>query len=182
MKRAQLFTAVAVLIACGCTESSLGPGYSVGGTAAPPEPVTIAGIVAIDNSVSPVEVTLRLESGELVDLVGGEAQRLATLDGVETQLRGSWATPVSPPFDTDLPLDGVRPAFTVAEFLVLSVGGRPAMDGVLGENEGRYYLRLTAGDVIWFTDAPSDFDTIIGRRIWVTGSMEDPPLTFGVIE
>jgi len=80
-----------------------------------------------------------------------------------------------------VPVAPVRSAFKVAEFLVLAVGGRPAMDGVLGEEEGRYYLRPTAGDVFWFEEGPSEFDANIGKRIWVTGSMEDPPLRFGVI-
>ena len=56
------------------------------------------------------------------------------------------------------------------------------MDGLLGEDEGRYYLQLTAGVVHWFEEGPSEFADYIGNRIWVTGSMEDPPLTFGVIE
>ena len=60
--------------------------------------------------------------------------------------------------------------------------GLEAMDGVLGENEGRYYLRLTAGDAYWFEDTPSGFDTYIGKRIWVTGWLDSPPLTYGVID
>ena len=56
------------------------------------------------------------------------------------------------------------------------------MDGLLGEDEGRYYLQFTAGEVHWFEEAPSDFAGYIGKRIWVTGSTEDPPLAFGVIE
>lgn len=177
MTRAHLLTA-AVLIACGCSEPSSGPRYSPVGP--PAEPLVITGTVTTDGSVSPV-VSLRLESGEMVDIVGSEAQRLAALGGADVQLRGTWTGAIMPPFDTDVTLDSVRRAFSVAEFLVLAVGGRSAMDGVLEEEEGRYYLRLSAGDVFWFEDAPSDFTDCIGKRIWVTGSMEDPPLTFGVI-
>jgi hypothetical protein len=64
---------------------------------------------------------------------------------------------------------------------VLVVEGRAAMDGVLEQDEGRYYLRLATGDVFWFEEGPSEFDANIGKRIWVTGSVDDPPLTFGVI-
>jgi len=113
----------------------------------------------------------------MVDLVGADVPRLVILDGAELQLSGTWISPVLPP----VPVAPVRSAFKVAEFLVLAVGGRPAMDGVLGEEEGRYYLRPTAGDVFWFEEGPSEFDANIGKRIWVTGSMEDPPLRFGVI-
>ena len=179
MRCAHLLTAAAVLIACGCTESSLGPKYPVGvGPPQPPEPVVITGTL----EVSPVAVVLRLESGELVDLVGEEVRRLAPLDGAQVELRGDWAFPISWPLDTELPIVAIRPTFAIAEFVVLSVAGRPAMDGVLEENEGEYYVRLATGDVFRIADAPSDFDTCIGRRIWVTGSMEDPPLTFGVID
>ena len=92
MRCAHLLTAAAVLIACGCTESSLGPNYPVGGTPPPPpEPVVLTGTI----EVSPTGVALRLESGELVDLVGSEVQRLAPLYGAQVELRGGWRYPVS---------------------------------------------------------------------------------------
>jgi hypothetical protein len=90
--------------------------------------------------------------------------------------------PLSSTLDIELPIVAPRPAFAADEFLVLSVGGRPAMDGVLEEDDGSYYLRLATGEVFRLTNAPSDFTTCIGKRIWVTGSMDDPPLTFGVID
>jgi len=175
MKFAQLLTAAAVLIACGCTEPSLGPTNPAGVRTLPPRPqepeqVVITGTVG----VSPVGTFLQLASGEIVDIVGSEARRLASLDGAEVEVRGSWSV------DTDYDPD--RPALQAEVFFVIAVGGRPAMDGLLGEEEGRYYLRLTAGDLYWFDEGPSSFDDYIGKRIWVTGSMADPPLTFGVIE
>ena len=178
MTRAQLLTAGAVLIACGCTEPSLGPGSSGGGTPAiPPDLSVVTGTVVTHRSRPPIEVVLRLEWGELVDLVGWEASRLVMLDGAEVRLRGTWTTPVPshPPGD-------ITSVFSVAEFLTLAVEGRPAIDGVLGQEEGRYYLDLSVGDdVVWFDDGPSEFDANLGKRIWVTGSMVDPPLRFGVI-
>jgi hypothetical protein len=183
MTRAQLLTA-AVLIACGCTESSVGPGYSVGGASPPslPGPSVITGTVSIDESVSPVAVTLRRESGVLVALVGSEAQRLRILDGAEVELRGNWTLLDSPLFDADASLDPVTPAFGVDGFQVLVVGGRAAMDGVLGEDDGTYYLELLGGDLIWLESAPSDFNSCLGKRVWVTGSMDDPPFMIGVID
>lgn len=172
MKYAQSLTAAAVLIACGCTEPSLGPN-NPGGVRTPPPPpelVEITGTVG----VSPVATFLQLESGGIVEIVGSEAHRLAPLSGALVQVRGFWSY--------DILDDAVGPALQAEVFLVLAVEGRPAMDGLLGEDEGRYYLQLTAGDVHWFEEGPSDFADYIGRRIWVTGSMEDPPLTFGVIE
>ena len=172
MKYAQLLTAAAVLIACGCTDPSLGPSNPAGVRTLPPPPelVEITGTVG----VSSVATFLELESGGIVEIVGSEARRLAPLYGALVQVRGYWSY--------DILEDAVGPALQAEVFLVLAVEGRPAMDGLLGEDEGRYYLQLTAGDVHWFEEGPSDFADNIGRRIWVTGSMEDPPLTFGVIE
>jgi len=175
MTRAHLFTAAAVLIACGCTESSVGPVGQV--PSLPLELSVIKGTVVTERSRPPLGVTLRFEWGEIVDLVGAEVPRLVSLDAAEVQLSGTWISPGSP----SLSVGPVRSAFKVAEFLVLAVGGRPAMDGVLGKEEDRYYLRPTSGDVVWFEAGPSEFGANIGKRIWVTGSMEDPPLRFGVI-
>ena len=180
MTRAQLFITAAVLILCGCTDSSLGPTNVGDSSATPPQiqPSVITGTVVTESSGGPISVGLRLDWGELVELVGSEASRLALLDGAEVQLRGTWTDPL-----LGQPRNDVASAFSVEEFLVLAVAGHPAMDGVLGQEEGRYYLDLTGGDdVFWFDDAPTEFDANIGKRIWVTGSMEDPPLRFGVID
>ena len=179
MKRARLLTALAVVIACGCTKSSVAPDESVGVKGGfPPELESIRGTVVAAASVLPIQVYLQLGADTRVKVVGPEAHKLVSLDGAEVLLHGKWAGQALPVF-IDEP---VRPPFAIADFVVLAVGGRQAMDGVLGENEGRYYLRLTAGDAYWFEDAPSSFDTYIGKRIWVTGWGDRPPLTYGVID
>lgn len=179
MTRAQLFIAAAVLIACGCTDSSLGPTNVGVPSATPPQiPISVITGTVVTESSTPLGVILRLDSGELVELVGSEASRLVMVDGAEVQLRGTWTDPLLEQLRND-----VTSAFAVEEFLVLAVAGNPAMDGVLGQEDGRYYLHLTGGDdVFWFDDAPTEFDANIGKRIWVTGSSEDPPLRFGVID
>jgi hypothetical protein len=174
MKYARLLTAAAVLIACGCAESPTGTKYPVGVGTLPPPPPPREAVITGTVGVSPVGTFLELASGEIVDILGSEAERLAPLAGAQVEVRGFWSD--------DIPYDPVRPSLQAEIFLVLAVGGRPAIDGVLQEDEGRYYLRLTAGDVYWFEEWPSDFDAYLGKRIWVTGSMDDPPLTFGVIE
>ena len=178
MTRARLLTAVAVVIACGCTES-VAPDESVGLKGGfPPDLESIKGTVIADAAAAPVQVYVQVGADERVKIVGSEAHQLVSLAGAEVELHGRWAGQALPVF-IDEP---VRPPFALAEFVVLAVGGRRAMDGVLGENEGRYYLRLTAGDAYWFDDTPSEFDTYIGRRIWVTGWLDRPPLTYGVID
>src|SRR4030095_4317246 len=134
MTRAQ-FLIAAVLIACGCSEPSVGPIDSTRGSSLS-EPLVITGIVSIDAPFSPSGLSLLLPSGDLVDLVGTEAQRLIALDGAKVQLRGTYTPGIEPRHDTDVALVAVRPAFAVAGFLVLAVGGRPAMDGLIGEEDG----------------------------------------------
>ena len=176
MTRAHLLTAAAVLIACGCTESSVGPTNRSGGAIPEaPQPMVITGTV----EVSPLGVALRLESGELINLVGSETNRIAPLSGAEVQVSGVWGEAGSPMIDSDV--DPTAPGFAVHEFLVLAVGGRPALDGVVEKDEDRYYLRLATGDAFLLDEGPSGFEPYIGERIWVTGSVEDPPLAFGVI-
>src|SRR6185369_11059410 len=118
MTRTRLLAA-AVLIACGCRESPVGPAYSVGGVSPTPlGPTVITGTVLVDGSVSPAAVSLQLESGMLVTLVGYEAQRLGILDGAEVELRGAWTVTDSPLLDTDVSLDPVKPTFSVDRFQV----------------------------------------------------------------
>ena len=179
MTRAQLLTALAVVSACGCTGSSVGPDDSIGIKGGfPPAPESIRGTVVADASVLPIQVYLQLGADRRIKVVGPEMHQLVSLDGAEVLVHGNWASQAVPVF-IDEP---VSPPFAIADFVVLAVGGHQAMDGVLGENEGRYYLRLTAGDAYWFEDAPSEFDTYIGKRIWVTGWLERPPLTYGLID
>ena len=179
MTRAQLLIAAAVLIACGCTESSAGPDESVGIKGGFPAALeSIRGTVFADTSVSPIQVYLQLGADERVRVVGSEVHQLVSLDGAKVLVHGRWASQVLPVF-IDEP---ISPPFAIADFVVLAVDGREAMDGVLGEDEGRYYLRLTAGDAYWFANAPSEFDAYIGKRIWVTGWRDRPPLTYGVID
>ena len=170
MRYAQLLTAAAVLIACGCTESSLEPSSNPGSVRfLPPtrEMVEIIGTVGVSAGAT----FLHVESGGVVEIVGTEARRLAALSGALVQARGFWSDD-----------DTGGPALQAEVFLVLAVGGRPAKDGLLGEDEGRYYLQISAGDLQWLDNGPSELADYIGKRIWVTGWAEDPPLTFGVIE
>jgi hypothetical protein len=179
MKCAQLLTAAAMLIACGCSESSLGPTNPDGSTLPQSsEPVAITGTV----EVSPSAIRLRVETGTFVELVGSEARRLGPLDGAQVQLLGTWGYPVtsvSSALGTDIP--PYVQTFEVETFQVLAVGGRPAMDGVLEEESGRYYLKIGTGDIAWIEQGPPNFVDYVGKRIWVTGSLNNPPLRFGVI-
>ena len=43
-------------------------------------------------------------------------------------------------------------------------------------------VELLDGDLVWLDSAPSDFQACLGKRVWVTGSMDDPPFMIGVID
>jgi len=102
--------------------------------------------------------------------------------GAEVEVNGAWTILDSPLLEADVPLDPLGPTFQVDRFQVLVVGGRAAIDGLLGEDNGAYYLELLAGNRIWLNSAPSDFKSCLGKRVWVTGSVDDPPFMIGVID
>src|SRR5262245_53919690 len=140
MTRTKLLIAAAVLIACGCKESSVGPDESVGVKGGlTPELESIRGTVVAAAAVLPVQVYLQIGAETRVKVVGQDVHRLVSLAGAEVVLRGNWAGQALPVFVHE----PVSAPFAMDNFLVLAVGGRQAMDGVLGENEGKFYLRLT---------------------------------------
>jgi len=102
--------------------------------------------------------------------------------GAEVEVNGAWTILDSPLLETDVPLDPLGPTFQVDRFQVLVVGGRAAIDGILAEEDGTYYVELLDGDLVWLDSAPSDFQACLGKRVWVTGSMDDPPFMIGVID
>ena len=176
MTRAQLLAAVTLLIACGCKEST-GVQSKPDSTGVTSDLTSITGTVVADIAVAPIQIYLLDGTDQRVNVVGEKAQQLASLDGAQVQLRGNWISKVPPP----LIHGSIGPRFAITEFVVLAVGGRQAMDGVLGQNEGKYYLRLTAGNAYWFKDPPARFADYLGKRIWVTGWLENSTLTCGVI-
>lgn len=68
----------------------------------------------------------------------------------------------------------------VRDFTVLSADGQAAVDGVLEHEGSGVYLRTASGRVL-LGNPPSDFHGLIGARVWLTGSLERGPNTFGII-
>jgi hypothetical protein len=69
----------------------------------------------------------------------------------------------------------------VERFQVLSMNGRPAIDGVLEETASGLMLRLSGGATRALSDAEGAFAAHIGDRLWITG-LDEPPVEFGVID
>jgi hypothetical protein len=82
----------------------------------------------------------------------------------------------------------------VSDFVVRSVEGAPAMDGILVaryDESGQdliggtligYGLQLTRGGTIALTDPPADLVAHLGERVWVTGDPTAAPAAFGFIQ
>ena len=85
-------------------------------------------------------------------------------------------------------------ALEVNDFVVRSVEGAPAMDGILVARYDDtvqdimpaaligYALQLTRGGTIALTDPPADLVAHLGERVWVTGDPTAAPTAFGFIQ
>jgi hypothetical protein len=140
--------------------------------------ISIVGFVhATTNLRGPV--TLSTDDGQEILLVGTSLSSVARIDSAQVEVRGAWVA------------DGT---FAVSDFVVRSVEGVAAMDGVLVaryELTGSdldatmaigYDLQLTRGGTIALTDPPADLIAHLGERVWVTGDSDAPPKAFGVID
>jgi hypothetical protein len=179
MKSTRLVVLASVLASIGCTDSPTYPTVPYTDSAARLE--GILGTVAVNGSYGERSVSLRLSSGEIVQLRGSEAMRLASVDGAEVLVRGFWIPGDEPQTDDAISWEGDPQGFEVVEFVVLAVDGQTAFDGVLIEVDGALALQLADGGLRTIDDPPADLMTHLGERVWVTGLDEDRYFRFGVI-
>lgn len=106
--------------------------------------------------------------------VGAEPDLMVDLElesGVRVRLEGEQSKPL-------IPLAGVRVCAatepstkrirTVRGFIVTSVGGEPALDGVLVARDSAYYLRTTTdGREVPLRRILGPMQQEVGRRLWV---------------
>ena len=160
---------LAASTACSDTEAptSRSPSFST------PAFITMAGVLRVTGLETRGAVVLKTTDGEEIPLVGANVAALVRVDSAEVEVRGIW--------DADH-------AFDVSDFLVLGVGGAPAMDGVLidmrdylGSEVIGYGLRLTRGGIAPLIDPPAELLAHLGARMWVTAATDGPPTTFGII-
>jgi len=122
---------------------------------------------------------LSTDDGQEVMLIGASLASVARVDNAEVEVRGAWDP---------------EGAFEVNDFVVRSVDGAAAMDGILVallDNSGQdiisptvlgYALQLTRGGTIALTDPPADLIAHLGERVWVTGDPTAAPVAFGFIQ
>lgn len=173
--------AAAWLAAATACSDSLAPADHAA-PAAPDQPaaalISIIGIVHQTTDLRS-SFTLTTDDGRDIALVGADLASVARVDMAEVEVRGAWNG------------DG---ALQVNDFVVRSVEGAPAMDGILvarlddsvqeiaGTTLIGYALQLTRGGTIALTDPPADLVAHLGERVWVTGDPSAPPTAFGFIQ
>ena len=183
MSRAHLLAGASVLAICACSlDTPVGLGFAcLDACSSGPQSTGLAVLRGtVVASPGHTVIHLRQQSGSYTLLLGTEARRLASVDGADVIVRGYWTTDDLTPED-ELIITEIFTGFAVADFTVAAVEGRPAMDGVLVETEGRYALELAGGVLVYLDDPPADLLAHIGERVWVTGLMDELQLTFGVI-
>lgn len=163
----------------GCSDTiapSRSPTYAPVGPIAPPL-ITLSGLIhSSETKINGVAMTTA--DGQDIFLVS-DGGALPRVDKAGVDVRGRWS------------VDGT---FLVTDFLVRSVDGESALDGVLvavfaptiidSEPGGLlgYALRLTDGSMVSLMDPPADLCALVGDRLWVVSPTDGPPTAFGVIE
>ena len=126
---------------------------------------SLRGVVAITGTIVEQRIEVRSDRGTVViDPVGSQAPLLARLSGLEVMIRGV-AT-------------GRR--FQVASFLVLSADGEPVVDGTLTKH-GATFAIVTAQGSKAIARPPVAFQDLVGARMWIRGSLDRTPSSYGVI-
>ena len=173
MTRNRLFTLAAVFSIAACSDN---PNSAITGPIDqrnPQQPIlpapstaTISGRISVSGLLGEDRtIELRNEEGEVYRLVGYGAGALASVDGADVEVTGT--------FDAN-------PGFVVQEFQVTGMFGRPALDGVLEETDEGYALRLSDGSLRAVPGLTNCADHV-GARLWVIGWDEESGVQFGLI-
>lgn len=181
MSRTRLIPVLAAAWLAGgaaCSDTLAPTDRGLPSAASPPALTSIVGFVhATTNLRGPV--SLSTDDGREILLDGASLASVARIDSAQVEVRGGWTSDST---------------FAVTDFVVRSVEGAPAMDGILvarydvtgGDIDGLtvigYDLQLTRGGMIALTDPPADLIAHLGERVWVTGEADAPPTAFGVID
>lgn len=170
MTRIHIIAAAAICAVAACSDNPgpIAPESAVTSQPTLPTPgmATVTGRVIVSGAEHSRSVELETETGDRVLLIGRETVALASVDGADVVVRGSW---------------DANPGLVVWDFEVLAMRGRPALDGILMLVAEGCALRLANGSIHLLTGAPESIVLYHGARIWVIGSDDTPPVEFGVI-
>ena len=127
--------------------------------------IELRGTVTVVGNAPVTQVKLRTVNGGDRTLTGPESGSLRRVAGLEVKLSGTTAA---------------GGELSVRDFTVLSADGQAALDGMLEREGNAVYLRTAAGRVR-LGNPPAALVTLAGARVWLTGSPERGPNTFGII-
>jgi hypothetical protein len=127
---------------------------------------SIVGTVAVVAAAPDEHVVIRTPAGvrRLVATHGSDSVALSRLSAVEIVARGR----------------AEADRFVASSFLVRRVDGQPVVDGVLRSSNGRLFID-TADGSREVGHPPRALLALIGSRVWLGGSLEAGPTSFGVI-
>jgi hypothetical protein len=127
---------------------------------------TIVGTIRVTGSAPFPSVVLRPASGApSLTLAGSDTAALRRAAGLDVVVRGAASDR----------------RFLVSSFTVRAANGRPAVDGVLARDGDRLVLDTPSGRVA-LGNPPAALREMVGARVWVTGSLDRGPNTYGVLE
>ena len=168
MLRPRLFTLLPVALLLACSDAPTSSTAKTGPALPPVAPAVLSYTGIVENTLRDLDYQyLRVPGGERIRLVGPQTARLARVSGAEVSVRG-----------TADAVDGL----IVESFLVVSVGGVEAIDGVLMKVGEQYALRLILdGSMRMLTDLPDELKGHVGERVWITGPADGVAVAYGVI-
>ena len=169
MKRSQYLMATALASLVACTDI---PNAAVTAPRDPRQPdsgsssMTLSGRISVTGLPGYDRKIELWDGAELYRLVGSQSSALASVDGADVVVRGT--------FEAD-------PGFVVEEFQVTGMLGRPALDGVLVATDEGFALRLNDGSLRAVENLTSECADFIGSRLWVIGFEKGSEVVFGRI-
>lgn len=101
-----------------------------------------------------------------VTLAGDQIESLRRIIGLDVTVRGKASSPST---------------FVAQEFFVRSALGEPAVDGILDVENGVFFLRTSSGGRATISAIPPMLRGEIGSRVYLVGSLDRLPTSFGVI-
>lgn len=128
------------------------------------EPVATLLLAAIDRNSEPVAVT-----GALIPVLRRVIGLEIVVFGHKTGARAPDASPRG------------APVFDVHSFVVRAADGVAAHDGVVEFKSSKWLLRLVDGRELPVTVMPALLRQQIGARVWIAGSLDGAPASYGLI-
>ncbi|HYX80912.1 MAG TPA: hypothetical protein VE714_00870 [Gemmatimonadales bacterium] len=130
---------------------------------------SVRGIVAVVGTSFDSRVVVRplAGGGRPVTLIGPQSKTVGRLSGADVWVAG--------PRDEHGQL-------AVSRFAVRTVDGLPALDGTLIARGDRLLLVTRDGKQHAIGNPPPALRDHVGARIWLTGPLDQGPVTYGIIE